>query len=147
MSVFIATLSYLSYPSASERAIKLALGIILVYSVFMPVFGFVANFDKSNVSDYFEGIYSDGDVDGEHIYAETAEEAFKQGIAKLVCNKYYIEEENIKVVLVSFDFESMHAEKIKIILSGKDSFADWRRIEEYVTGCGLGDCEVNLNFG
>jgi sugar/nucleoside kinase (ribokinase family) len=45
------------------------------------------------------------------------------------------------------DFENMNAEKIKITLSGRAVFADYRRIEEYIEKNGLGECEVNVSFG
>ena len=41
----------------------------------------------------------------------------------------------------------MKAERIKILLTEKAVFSDYRGIEEYLTESGLGECEVNVRIG
>ena len=64
----------------------------------------------------------------------------------MICSKYGIDKENIKVYVFDLDFERMVAGKIKIILTGKSALSDWRGIEQYINESGLGKCEVLIEF-
>ena len=146
MSALLGMISYVSYPSGSERAVKFASSVLLLFTALTPILGFAADIqdlaDKDITIDL--GDVSNG-ADKE--YAKVAEEAFKDGISKLLFTKYGIEEGEADVYIYGFDFEKMKAERIKILLTEKSVFSDYRGIEEYLTESGLGECEVNVRIG
>lgn len=143
MTAFIGLISYLSYPGASERAIKVVSSILIIYTVCIPVVSFAGNMRGE---DFFGEVF-DGEVDlGDETYMEVTENAFKRGIAEMISSKYGINKENIKVYVYELDFERMAAGKIKIILTGKSALFDWRVIEQYINESGLGKCEVLIDF-
>ena len=146
MSATLGFISYASYPSGSERAVKFATSVLLLYTVLTPIVAIVGELDNNG----FESVLGDtGTVKPEEdgAYLEVAEESFKEGIRKLLFTKYGIKEDDVKVRVYGFDFKTMSAEKIKVILSGNEVFADWRGISAYISGSGLGECEVVLDFG
>ena len=146
MSATLGIISYVSYPSASEKTVKFATTVLLLYTALTPLLSFVNNITADNFENYFGNLdYGNADSEGE--YAIVAEEAFKEGVCKLLFTKYGIKSENITVSVFSFDFKEMKAEKIKILLSGDGAFSDFRGIEEYITESGLGECEVNVRIG
>ena len=117
-----------------------------MYTALTPILSFVSGVTGSELKDYIGGFEQNGaQTDGE--YAVVAEQAFKEGISKLLFTKYGIEEENADIYVFGFDFERMCAEKIKIVLSHKSAFSDFRGIEDYITESGLGECEVNIKIG
>ena len=146
MSAVLGIISFVSYPTASEKTVKFAATVLLLYTALTPLVNFVSGLGEGDFKDYLEQFEQSGtqtDAD----YQEVAEEAFKEGIGKLLFTKYGIKEENADIYIFGFDFERMKAEKIKILLSNKSVFADFRAIEEYVTESGLGECEVNIKIG
>lgn len=147
VSVFLGLLGYLSYPSGSQRSVKLALALLLLYAVMLPLVSLVRGIAENGVPDSTE--FPDASISGEYEeeYVEVAKSAFKSGICKLLFTKYGIEEEDAAVYVYNFDFESMKAERIEIVLSGSAKFKDYRAIESYVTGSGLGECEVEIEIG
>ena len=46
-----------------------------------------------------------------------------------------------------FSVDKMHAERIRILLHGERVMAGSYAIADYVTGEGLGECEVEIEFG
>ena len=144
-SMLLGLVSYLSYPGTSERAAKFGASVLFLYVVLMPAFNIVKDFSggKIDISDITDGIHTENGEYGKE-YEEVAKEAFKDGIRQLIFTKYDIKEEDVRVFIFDFDFEKMRAGKIKVILSGKGAFADWRGIEEYITESGLGVCEVEI---
>ena len=146
MTAFIGFISYLSYPGVSERAIRVASSILLIYTVCIPIVSFVSNL---SAGDFFDSISDVGGSDvvlGDQTYIEVTENAFKKGVSEMICSKYGIDKENIKVYVFDLDFERMVAGKIKIILTGKSALSDWRGIEQYINESGLGKCEVLIEF-
>ena len=81
------------------------------------------------------------------LYEARAEAAFCEGIAAAVSEKFSIKKEQITVRTEGFSVEKMHAERIRILLHGKSVMADSYAIADYVTGVGLGECEVEIEFG
>lgn len=146
VSVFLGILGYLAYPSGSERSVKLALALLLIYAVLLPLVSLVRGIAENGMPDNTE--FPDGSISEEYgeEYIEVAKNAFKSGICKLLFTKYGIKESDAAVYVYNFDFESMSAERIKIVLSGSAKFKDYRAIESYVTGSGLGECEVEIEI-
>ena len=146
MSAILGIISYVSYPSGSEKTVRFAASVLLLYTALTPLLGFVSKITSDDISSLIGDFdYKDEVGDGEYIIV--AENAFKEGISKLLFAKYGINEEDSEVFVFGFDFENMRAEKIKIQLSGGGSTADFRGIENYITESGLGECEVNLKIG
>ena len=137
-------LSFLSYPSVSDRLVKAAASLLLLYTVLIPLANMLEELYSSLGS--FDFDFSLEEVEkGE--YEEVAEEAFKNGIRKLLFTKYEIEEGEADVIVYGFDFESMKAERIRILLSGDAIYSDARGMQEYLNGLDLGKCEVEIRIG
>ena len=146
MSAVLGMISFLSYPSPSEKTVKFATTVLILYTALTPLFSFVSNLSGNSIKDYIGNLeYGGAESDGE--YAKVAEEAFKEGICKLLYTKYGIDKNSAEVHVFGFDFKNMRAERIKILLYNKGAFSDFRAIEEYITEQGLGLCEVNIQIG
>ena len=146
MSAILGLISYISYPSSSEKTVKFAASVLLLYTALTPLLSFADKVTSGRLDGIFDSLDSETvETDGE--YAKVAEEAFKNGIYKLLFTKYSVNEEEAEVFIFNFDFKNMRAEKIKIVLFGNGAFADFRGIESYITESGLGECEVNVRIG
>ena len=146
MSAVLGIISFVSYPTASEKTVKFAATVLLLYTALTPLLSFVSGLTSGSFKDYIgEFEQNEAQPDGE--YAVVAEQAFKEGISKLLFTKYGIKEENADIYVFGFDFEQVRAKKIKIVLSNNSVFSDFRGIEEYITESGLGECEVNVKIG
>jgi len=146
MSAILAFTSYASYPTSSGGAAKFAASVLLLYVVTNPLGEIISavadgGLDFSHTLDTVPEIGEDGE------YVKVAEEAFEEGISKLLFTKYGIKPENAHIQTEGFDFQGMRCEKIKITLFDAGMLADFRAIEEYISESGLGDCEVSLSFG
>lgn len=146
MSAILGFVAYASYPESQSKATKFAASVLLLYVATLPigklgsgVFG--GGFDLSGLVGEGPEIKEDGE------YAKVAEDAFREGISKVLFAKYGIEPENATVKLEGFDFENMRCAKIKITLRNEGALADFRGIEEYISESGLGECEVYFSIG
>ena len=121
---------------------KAAIAIIILYTVVTPIANAVGKGD--------EAIFSDIKADNSEMlddgYIQVAKDAFEGGIRRAVSEKYSIKEENVSVRAVDFDFSTMAARKIVILLTGFGAISDTRGIEKYVNGFGIGECEVNIEI-
>ena len=150
MASLLGLISYLSYPGASEKAVKVAVSLLLIYTSITPILTFVENFSDEALTDFVEEIK---DKTGESIghggeeYLIASEEALKEGICKLIFTECGVPQDNIKVYIHGLDFEKMQAEKISVVLSGKGALFDSRSIENLVNSLRIGECEVNIEFG
>ena len=146
MSATLGIISYVSYPQGSEKTVKFAASVLLLYTAITPLLSFVIRISNGEISGIVPSPdYSDSEMSDED--KEVAESAFKEGISKLLLSKYGIKAENAEIYVIGFDFQKMRADKIKITLSGSGAISDFRGIESYITESGLGDCEVNLEIG
>ena len=146
MSAVLGIISFVSYPTASEKTVKFAASVLLLYTALTPLLTFVSGLADGDINDLiggFEQKLPENDAE----YEKVAEEAFKEGISKLLFTKYGIKEENFEVYVFGFNFSEMRAEKIKILLLNQGVLSDFRGIEEYITESGLGECEVSIRFG
>ena len=138
MLVSVAFASFTSYDSERERSARGALGIILLASLVVPMTNLVQSISS-------ELRYSE-----EYAYDDVLSSALKQsvedGIKKAVADEFSIYENDISIVCVDFDKDSLKSEKIKVILSGRASLSDASAIEKYVTDMELGCCETEVNF-
>ena len=135
--------SYVAYGESGERCLKAASSLILVYILVSPAVTLIRNASEYQIYDGGYADFTEEIKDSE--MSESAEAAFCEGIRKYVCEKFSLSEGDVKVKAFGFEFKSMKAEKIKIILSGKAVFADNRGIADEIVRCGLGECEVELS--
>ena len=145
ISAVLGIISYVSYPTASEKTVKFAASVLLLYTALTPVLTMVSDFTSEDISDYLDRFTENEKADGE--YEQVASDAFKEGISKLLFTKYDIKTEDAEIYIFGFDFSKMRADKIKILLKNSGVFSDFRAIEEYITESGLGECEVNIRIG
>ncbi len=145
ISALVGIMSHLSYRGASDRVLRFAVSVLVLYTALFPVLGVVGELSSTDFESIFEDIRSETDS-GSAEYIKVSEEAFKEGICKLLVTKYNIKSENIRIYVFGFDFEKMRAEQVKILLSGKSALADTRRIEEYLNSLSLGKFEVNIEL-
>lgn len=137
-------LMYVSYPGASQRTQRAASLVLLLYFVSMPIASFIGGLSSGEFSipSYDESEVADGGA-----FYDTAKDAFSEGIARLLEEKYSIKGEDVSVSVYGFSLKEMKAEKIKILLFGGAVTKDWRGIEEYINESGLGECEVRVRIG
>lgn len=150
MSMLLGLISYLSYPGSSEKSVKFAVSVLLIYTSMLPILSFVSKISSGGEMDFIEEIRKDAEenvTSGKEEYITVSEDAIKKGLGKLLFTEYGIAEENIKIYVHGLDFESMKAEKIKIVLCGGGALSDYRSIEDFVNKLGIGECEVNIEFG
>lgn len=146
MSLILGALNCASYPHGSEKTVKFAASVLLLYTALVPFYSLI----KSISNESFDGIFDNSYVenfDADEEYKKVAENSFKDGIRELLFTKYAIKEENMQIYVFGFDFKNMRAEKITVVLYDSDILGDYRGIEEYVRGLDLGECEVKLSFG
>ena len=146
LSAMLGFINFLAYPSFSEKSTKFATAVLLLYAALSPLLSFLSDFDTGDVEDFFQNIYEQEIQTGEE-YAKVAENAFKEGISKLLCTKYGVNAEEMNIFVYGFDFEKMDCERIKILLFGRSVTSDLRGIESYITELGLGECEVDIIIG
>lgn len=145
MSALLGIISYLSYQDGSDSTMRLAASVLLIYTALTPVMSFISDGKGGKIDAIFESDIGQN-FDGGEEYIEVAEDAFKDGISKLIFTKYGVNEEDSEIFVFGFDFEKMRAERICVVLRGVGALSDLRGIESYINGLGLGKCEVTVSF-
>lgn len=143
VSLLSALAAFFSYGGASERAVRAAIAMIMIYTVCVPAVRLVSDFSPEDLS--VEVSVNKEIAEGE--YLNVAKKAFCEGVRSFVADSFHINKDEIEVNAVDFDFEKMCAKKIKIKLCGRSAMADTDRIRDAVIDAGLGDCEVNIKIG
>ena len=151
ISVMAATLTValgglVSYGGATSRASRAAMGVVLLYTVTVPIISVTGSLSELINTDYFENIRVEYDEDGTVFYEHTAA-AFSEGVQRLVCDEYGLDAADVFVRVLSLDVETMRAERVMIILSGRAVIADARAIAYTVESAELGECEVTVDLG
>ena len=115
----------------------------------MPVVAFVSDIAdgmlRLEIDEIVDGLGGSVTEDGE--YKRVAEEAFSEGIRRLVADRYGISTDKVEVYVFGYDFENMRADKIKVVMRGAAGLKDLRLVEEYLNGLNMGECEVRSDFG
>ena len=146
MSAILGLISYVSYPGGSEKTVRFAASVLLLYTAITPLLSFADKITSGDFGNFSEGF----DIESPQIddeYIKVAESAFKDGIFELLDSRFSVGKQNAEIFIFGFDFRNMKADKIKILLWGDGIVADFRGIESYITGAGLGECEVNVRIG
>ena len=133
-----------SYGGRAQNAVKLALGVMLLSVSIVPIVSAVSDaVNEANII-FTEGPPSDG-TSGT-LYEKTAEEAFCEGIKKLLKSEFSLSPSDVEVRVFGFKTDEVRADKIKIILSGSAVHADHRSLRLRIEELGLGECEVVLEI-
>lgn len=138
VSGLVSFLELISYSGGKEKGERLAVSVILIYLVISPLVPLVESAKDFDISEILkeEQTLSGG------AYLDVGENAFRDGIGKLLFEKWGIEENESVISVIGFDFNSMRAERIIITLLSKGVFSDFHEIESYIEKMGLGKCEV-----
>lgn len=143
LAALAALAGLVSYSGGEDRGHRFAISVILLYAAIVPLVPLVSelsNIDFSDITGSELPELSGG------AYLEKSEEAFEEGIRRLVSEKWGVDETKIIVSVSGFDFETMTARKIKITLLGKGVGIDFREVKKYIENNGLGECEVGYAF-
>ena len=142
VSSLVGVSAFLSYGEREDKILKIASSLILAYVTVLPVVTLIRDFDYDASVDLGDGSFM---YIEDTLIGEEAENAFCKGIEKYISERFSLSSEEITVRVFGFEYTSMKAEKIKVILSGKAVFADNRAIAEEIEKNGLGECEVELS--
>ena len=137
----IAALSFILY-NERERAARFAFGVLLAFAALFPLVEVLPNVDIGGLIEEIQG----GVQSGEEVYESDAKSAFESGICRAISEKFALDEADVTVFAVGFNFERMSAEKIEVTLSGGAIFADIEKIEKYVSELEIGGCEVLIGI-
>lgn len=137
----VGMLSLMLYRDGGERVSRFAFGVLITYAVVLPLGNISGNiFELPDVS-----LPEAPDVEDGAVY-DTAKEALEEGIARLICEEFSLEERCVSVVTQGFSLTEMKAERIKVFLSGKGAFVDARLVESFVNKYGFGECEAEFEI-
>lgn len=141
VSLAAALSGFVAYKGA-DKWHKLAVSVILLSAISAPLFSFVGELADGDISEMF-----DFDVEIESSELErVGKEAFEDAVHRLAVEKTGLPEGALYVVAEGFDSMTMRAEQIKITLVGEGVGVDYRSLEDYIRGLGLGDCEVKYGL-
>lgn len=136
-SVIAALVRLFSSESPLKKQIDGAVGVILLVAVLGGGAALVGSLRIETPSSPEE--YGDA-------FSATAEEALAIGIKEAVVRELSIPEELVQVSVLSLELETLVAEKIELTLRGSAVTLDYRRIRDYVSSLGHGECEVKISF-
>ena len=140
VAALLGILSQLSFDKSGKRGERAVFAVLLLYTVLTPV-GELVGEDLS--FDFDIPSLDEGDLE----YEQAARRAFEAGVVRLIADKYSLPEESVRVMVEELDVKTMRAGKIRVILSGRAAFADYRGIEEYINRLDMGVCEVEIEIG
>ncbi len=138
VSSLVAFFELFSYSGGEEKGEKLAISVIMIYLIISPLLPIVEGLSDFDISE----ITGEGGALTGGAYIEVGEDAFREGIAKLLLERWGLEKNTTVVTVVGFDFNKMKAERIIVKLLSKGITVDFREIEAYIEEAGLGECEV-----
>lgn len=144
-SAIVALGGLASYGGNLERISRAAMAVVLLYTVTLPIFSVTGDISDLISTDFFEGLRVECDQSDTLFYENTAS-AFCDGVARFVCEECDLDKGEVCVRVTGLDLESMRAEKITVILSGRAVSADARLIAEAVESADLGECEVMIDL-
>jgi hypothetical protein len=114
----------------SKRLLTFAAGIFLFVLVLKPIPTFVSKIDDFDASEYLESIRTELKDDG--AYTDVLSESYETGIKTMICEKFSLDFLDVSVCADGFDFESLSATRINVILRNRSALADSYAISEYV---------------
>ncbi len=127
----------------SGKAESLAIGIIVLWVILSPLGESLSHFDPEG---WLDSIKTE-DYEGGSQIGAVIEDAFAEGLARAVAEKFSLDEGDIRIRLYGFDQNKLSAERIRIILSGRAALADYKAVEKYIDGMNIGECDVEIEIG
>lgn len=141
ISALVAIGGILIYSEEHGKEARAAMGIILLCTVAIPPIKATLALSDLDVGGLFEDI---GDIGGNSALEEAAGESFCEGVEKMLCDKFSLDEGDVAVYVFGLDTSTMRADKITVVLRGRGALADLRGIESLVEDSRLGNCEVKI---
>lgn len=121
-----------------KKYVNYVVSIVCVLCLISPILPLISNISnlKSSISDYLDNIFVSEKAElSNSLIINTGSEKICNGIKEAIIDKYNFDEKEVQVALV-IDKENINAVKIKeivITLSGKASWSDAKKIEDYLT--------------
>lgn len=114
----------IAYRGGGSTAERAAISIVILSCTVCPLADAVRNTEirLPNIQTYPEDLR----------YNETLGEALADGIAAALCEKFGIEDENIRVAVRGFEPESVTVERVTVILRGKALLTRVEDVKRYV---------------
>lgn len=122
--------SFISFSDKGRRSIALASSVLLFYLAVSFGGSLVLQIRDFDINSYLDTLGSQ--LDGEGEFIALAEDGYCEGIKKLVAGEFSLSEKDLSVSVEGFDFESLTATRVKILLKNRAIYADNRAIAEYV---------------
>ena len=142
-AAFVSTLGAALCHEKFKSAQQTLLGILLLFCILSPLPELIGD-----VRLKLEGVAAPDIPNVEDgAYYEAAELALCRGITLALADKFDLSEKSISVTLLSFNLESMSAERIHIILGEGARVVDHRALREYTEENFGGRCSVEIKFG
>ncbi|MBQ7363029.1 MAG: hypothetical protein IJW48_05810 [Clostridia bacterium] len=122
--------------------VKMAAGAVLLSFVLVPLGGIFTALSELELPSFSFGDAVSGSV------GEVGEEAFSEGVAKALAQRFGASEENFVVRCEGFDLETLSADKIVVVMSGSAALLDYRAIENYIEeNLEVRECECKIEIG
>ncbi len=122
--------------------VRMAAGVLLLSFVIMPLGGFFRTLSELELPS-FDG--ASGSSDG---ITAVGEEAFLEGIARALSQRFGAEPRDFSVSCSGFSLESLSAERVRVVLSGRAALLDYRAVEDYIEeNLEVGECECEIKIG
>ena len=136
--VVVSYSSFIAY-APSDKTLRLALGVMMLSALvsFFSSFSFDLILPDTDADDFSEL---------SELHNLTVEEAFADGVALAVADKFGFSRADISVDAVRVS-EDLTAEEIRLTLRGKASLADTRGIRSYLIENGICDRAEIIIFG
>lgn len=134
----VAFCSFASYGGRCEKYTRFVLGAILLSALAVPT---VRLFSDLSFTDFS----ADSVAIGESYTAEVLEEAYTEGIARAVEERFELSRGTVSVSCEDFSQSSVSARIIYVKLEGDAAFSDVRGVRNYVSES-FGECEVSVKL-
>ena len=138
-SMLSAVASLSSYRQG-EKITALALSVITAAAVLLPLGKIVEELPTLDAD------FSVAELPDEREYEEVAMNAYLDGVRDAVADRFSIDEDDLRVFCVGFDFEKMRCECLTVRVQGGAVFSDFDAIKKYLCE-NLGGCEVEIIIG
>lgn len=131
--------AFVSYKSELGTSVKAACSLIVAAAVALPLCGIISDavISLPEIEDFIQ--------EGAPEYEQVGKDAFEGGICRLIGEKFGLDG-GVRVVVTGFDFNTMSAEHIEVILSDRAVLADAPAIESYISSLGIGECRVEIEI-
>ena len=139
ISTFVSGIVLTLAPEKSKlkKYLKFITSLISILCIMSPLITFFTNFDniKTNIQNQINNFIISEKIDASNsLILSTSKEKISENIISVLSNKFDIDENEISIELITdeSDLSSIKIEKINVLLSGKASWSDAKKIESYL---------------